>query len=147
LAAVPPEPDPLHVRLSDTERDEAAAYLREQMSEGRLTLYELEERLGKVYDARYRVDLAGLFDDLPSPVPAVPSPPPAVVQSGPPIRARHTPRRVDAIRSYVFVNTLCIAIWMMTGFGYFWPIWVLVPWGIVLLSKLAKGPGHGPAQH
>ena len=142
---MPPEPDPLHVRLSDSERDEAAAYLRQQMSDGRLTLYELEERLGKVYDARYRMDLAGLFDDLPSPTPAVPSSPPAVTTSGPPIRPRPQRGRIDAIRSYVFVNVLCIAIWMMTG-GPFWPIWVLVPWGIVLLAKLTKGPGHGPAQ-
>lgn len=24
-------------------------------------------------------------------------------------------------------SVVCVAIWALTGFGYFWPIWVLLP--------------------
>jgi 2TM domain len=34
--------------------------------------------------------------------------------------------------SYVLVNLLLIGIWAATGAGYFWPIWVLLGWGIGL---------------
>ena len=34
---------------------------------------------------------------------------------------------------YVMVNLLCMFIWALTDFGgYFWPIWVLGPWGFAL---------------
>jgi hypothetical protein len=33
---------------------------------------------------------------------------------------------------YVVVNVFLVVIWAVTGGGYFWPIWVLAPWGIGL---------------
>jgi 2TM domain len=49
-------------------------------------------------------------------------------------------KRVEAKRaftphlvSYVTVNAFLIAIWALTGFGYFWPVWVLAGWGIGLV--------------
>jgi hypothetical protein len=34
--------------------------------------------------------------------------------------------------SYVVVNLFLVAIWALTGMGYFWPAWVIVGWGIGL---------------
>jgi 2TM domain len=34
---------------------------------------------------------------------------------------------------YVVVNAFLIAVWAMTGAGYFWPAWVIAGWGIGLV--------------
>ena len=34
---------------------------------------------------------------------------------------------------YVVVNLFLIGLWAATGFGYFWPGWVLAGWGLLLL--------------
>jgi len=46
-------------------------------------------------------------------------------------------KRVEAKRAFRFhlalygaVNLLLIAIWAITGAGYFWPIWPILGWGI-----------------
>jgi hypothetical protein len=31
---------------------------------------------------------------------------------------------------YVIVNLFLVAIWALSGGGYFWPIWVMLGWGI-----------------
>src|SRR5262252_8395554 len=53
------------IRASDAEREQVAHILRTAMGEGRLTLDEGEERLGAVYQAVHRDDLARLTADLP----------------------------------------------------------------------------------
>jgi hypothetical protein len=70
------------IRISDADRERAAARLRQALAEGRITLDELEERLAVVYAARYAGDLLPPFADLPGddvvPVrPAAPAPPSA----------------------------------------------------------------------
>jgi hypothetical protein len=35
--------------------------------------------------------------------------------------------------TYVVVNALLIMVWVVTGAGYFWPIWVIGPWGVGLV--------------
>ena len=35
--------------------------------------------------------------------------------------------------AYVVINSFLIAIWAMTGAGYFWPVWVLAGWGAGLV--------------
>ncbi|MCP3855697.1 MAG: DUF1707 domain-containing protein [Actinomycetia bacterium] len=54
-----------HIRLSDAERREVIARLQEATDEGRLTILEFEDRVGLVWEARTRGDLAGIDDDLP----------------------------------------------------------------------------------
>lgn len=46
-------------------------------------------------------------------------------------------KRVEAKRGfgihfvvYLFVNALLVVIWLVTGMGYFWPIWPIAGWGI-----------------
>ena len=38
----------------------------------------------------------------------------------------------DAV-AYVVVNAFLIALWAVTGAGYFWPAWILAGWGIGLV--------------
>ena len=35
--------------------------------------------------------------------------------------------------AYVVVNAFLIAVWAVTGAGYFWPVWVLAGWGMGLV--------------
>jgi hypothetical protein len=32
--------------------------------------------------------------------------------------------------SYVVVNAFLVAVWALSGRGYFWPAWVMAAWGI-----------------
>jgi len=34
------------------------------------------------------------------------------------------------LAAYIVVNAFLIAVWAMTGGGYFWPAWVIASWGI-----------------
>jgi len=54
------------MRVSDAEREAAAAELREHFASGRLTQDELDERLTAVFAAKTRADLNAVFTDLPS---------------------------------------------------------------------------------
>jgi hypothetical protein len=54
-----------HLRMSDAEREQAAAELGEHYAEGRLTAEEHSERLDRIWAARTRAELAPVFSDLP----------------------------------------------------------------------------------
>lgn len=54
------------MRVSDAEREAAAAELQEHFASGRLTQDELDERLAAAFTAKTRGDLNALFADLPS---------------------------------------------------------------------------------
>ena len=53
------------MRVSDSERERVAQFLREQALEGRLDHEELEERLGGAYRAKTAGELQDLIEDLP----------------------------------------------------------------------------------
>ena len=62
-----PAPTPyLQERVSDVERTRVIDDLRHHCGEGTLTLDEFSDRVGQVYDARTRADLALVTRDLPS---------------------------------------------------------------------------------
>jgi len=54
-----------HLRMSDAERDRAAADLGEHYAQGRLTVDEHSERLDWIWAARTRGALGPIFADLP----------------------------------------------------------------------------------
>jgi hypothetical protein len=54
------------LRIADTDRDRAAAVLREAHAQGRITVDELDERLTSVYSAKTFADLAPVTRDLPA---------------------------------------------------------------------------------
>jgi hypothetical protein len=64
------------IRLSDAEREAAAADLGEHFAQGRLTADEHAERLEQVWAAKTRGEIAPIFRDLPSPYAAVSAPAP-----------------------------------------------------------------------
>jgi len=60
------------IRIGDADRDRLALQLREHFTAGRLTMDELDRRLGVVLEAEYADDAAAVFTDLPGP--GLPSP-------------------------------------------------------------------------
>ena len=122
-------PAPYEVLASDPERERVAEALREHAAAGRLDTDELEERLGATYGARLRADLLPLLTDLPTP-------------SAPRPRARR--RELPNIAPVIALAILLIAIWALTGAGYFWPIW---PIGAVALSTIKHRRGGCTSTH
>jgi hypothetical protein len=106
-------------RASDAERDAVVAELRAHAAEGRLTVEELDERITAALAALTRAELARLLDDLP--------------RRPRPVAEQRRDVREHA-RSYLTVMALLVAIWALTGAGYFWPIWPILGWGIGVLS-------------
>jgi Flp pilus assembly protein TadB len=54
-----------NIRVSDADRDAAAAQLREHYAQGRLTLDELNDRLDRAFASRTNLELAAVTSDLP----------------------------------------------------------------------------------
>jgi hypothetical protein len=88
--SVQPHPgDRPRLRISDADRERAAARLHEAMGEGRITMAELEDRLAVVYAARYAADLVPPLEDLPGePLDVMLPPPPLSTPVGPPLVLR-----------------------------------------------------------
>lgn len=80
-----------HLRMSDAEREQAAAELGEHYAQGRLGVEEHAERLDRIWAARTRGELAPIFSDLPGPVAAYAADRPAAVARA--ARASRPPRR------------------------------------------------------
>ncbi len=128
-------PDP-NLRAGDSDRDATIAELREAFAQGRLTQPEFDERLGQAQQARTYGELAHITADLPATAtPSVPTP----VPSGDVERRRGAKSVKAAWASWVGVSVLMVVIWgatwITTGGGatYFWPVWVIGPWGAGLL--------------
>jgi Domain of unknown function (DUF1707) len=112
----------LDLRASDHDRNRVVDELRTHAAEGRLTVEELEQRLQRALTARALGELAGLTRDLPD--------------RGSAAAPRRRSPRPD-VRIFVAVMVLLVAIWALTGAGYFWPVWPLVGWGFFVF-----GPRH-----
>jgi hypothetical protein len=115
------------LRASDAERERVAEHLRAAAGEGRLSADELEERLERAFGARTEGELTPLLADLPA---ATGPSPPAPARDR---RRRRGPDR-DHLRAYIAVNVMLVAIWALTGAGYFWPIWPILGWGVGLVA-------------
>jgi hypothetical protein len=139
-----PEP---HLRASDRDRTAVATALGEHMAAGRLTLAEYEERLTQVYETKTFGGLAALTAELP---PAPGTRAPASSAAGRPQPASHMGAcgasssrwggDGHAWEAWRRTAIIVISIWAITSlasweFLYFWPMWVLGPWGAVLLAQ------------
>jgi uncharacterized protein DUF1707 len=114
-------------RASDAERDAAADRLRAAAAEGRLDADELDERVGQVYAARTRGELATLTSDLPEPAAAPPPPEPAWKAEA--VRQR--------LAGFIIANVVCNGVWLATGADSdWWPKWVLLGTGIAVVAAL-----------
>jgi uncharacterized protein DUF1707/2TM domain-containing protein len=112
------------LRVSDAERHRVVMVLQEHCAQGRLTVDEFSERTGEALASRTHADLGRALRELP-PLP----PPPAPVR-----RLRTKAQRDFALHAttYLLVNVFLVILWLMGGHGYFWPVWVLVAWGLLL---------------
>jgi hypothetical protein len=124
------------MRIADSDRDRAAAQLRDYYAEGRLTSEELDERVTAALNARTAGDLRRLMSDLPSPAPAAsgPSAPPygASPWAG---RRRRGPRLLP-----ILLLLLVAAILLPGGWVFFALIKVfLLFWLLVAVAGLVAG--------
>jgi hypothetical protein len=140
-----PEP---HLRAADADRAAVAAQLGEQMSAGRLTVAEYDERLARAYAARTYGELDELTADLPRPAAQPPATAPATAGAGHGVPAcgwSGGPSRQTAWRNWAVTAVIVLTVWIATVIGSgelhaFWPIWVIGPWGAVLLAQtLGRG--------
>lgn len=125
------------LRIGHAERDRAIALLQEHTTAGRLDLEEFEERIEQVTRARTSADLAAVMADLP-PISAPAGGGSYIApvgisdtaangwEPGGAQRMGRRPRR-SGLGGWVSLSLLMVAIWAMAGFGYFWPVWVIVP--------------------
>ena len=141
-----PEP---HLRAADADRAAVATVLGQHMSAGRLTVDEYDDRLAQAYAAKTYGELDQLTADLPAAVPAPrPEPQPARTTPAGVAPHGHWPAGPHSWRSWLTTSLIVVAIWAATSlaaweFHYFWPIWVIGPWGVVLLAqKLTGGRGE-----
>jgi hypothetical protein len=144
-----PEP---HLRAADVDRAAVADVLGAHMSAGRLTVAEFDERLSRAYAAKTYGELDELTADLP---------PLEVEKAATPVPAQCRPTHPamkyadgsawaggwdhsHSWRSWLTTSLIVLTIWAATSlasweFHYFWPIWVIGPWGAVLLAQTLTG--------
>ena len=120
------------LRAADTDRQKIADQLKAALDEGRLSLHEYDDRVGRAYAARTYADLLVLVDDLPR-----------AGVSAAEVTARH---EADARRAARRMPTALVVLWTIwsalavvnlvvfvlvaisvDGHTYPWPIWMLVP--------------------
>jgi len=151
-----------HLRAADTDRSEVADVLGASLSTGRLSVEEYDERLGRAWSARTYGELAELTADLP-PVQVRPAAEPAArataapVACGPwwahgwsgglgPAAGANSLRAAWA--GWASTAAIVVTIWVVSlvatnGWVYPWPVWVIGPWGAVLLARALGGDRDG----
>jgi Domain of unknown function (DUF1707) len=134
---LPPMSEGSEFRVSDEQRERAAAEVREHYAAGRLNDDELSERLDAIYRARTEDELRALRKDLPV-LPATQ-------------RAEMVERRTQLQRQLLqrtgaalIPFGICTVIWIAAGAtGAFWPLWVAL---IALIPLVRNGWDlYGPA--
>jgi Domain of unknown function (DUF1707) len=151
-----------HLRAADTDRAAVATVLGQHMSAGRLTLDEFDERLTRAYAAKTFGELEELTADLPAvdggraPEPERPHAPATTTGCGTGAWSHgssghgswgHADDLRSAWRSWLTTALIVLTIWAATSlaaweFLYFWPVWVIGPWGAVLLARTLTGAGE-----
>ncbi len=122
------------MRAGDEDRDRTVSLIREAFAEGRLTNDEFQERMEQAQQARTFGALAALITDLP----AVSPPPSASTSSAVAAPADESNWR-KGWGSWLGVSVIVNVIWAATWIShpsqvpYYWPIWVMGPWGAVML--------------
>jgi hypothetical protein len=132
------------MRASDHDRQQVVDVLRTGLEDGRLTMEEYTERMGRAYQAVTYADLAPLSADLPAAGPPAPQPPAPELRAGLPVALRV----LWAIwLSVVLVNVVVWALVCVTTASliYPWPLWVAGPYGALLLAVSAAVRSCGRA--
>jgi len=115
------------------------------MAAGRLTMHEFDERSTVALDALTIGQLAKLLDDLPPVEEGVPEPEGLTfVQT-----------LVDARSNFAYasgwlaMSFVCPVLWGLTplphgALYWFWPLFVIAPWGAILLARTLTGTVRPP---
>jgi len=129
------------LRVSDQERDAAAAQLREHFAAGRISEDELNERVQSAYGARTQQQLDSLLFDLPA-LPASEQQLRAELVA----RRRHLQRRlIQESGGGLAIFFVCVVVWAANGTqGGFWPAWVALIFLIPLLRNGWRLYGPSP---
>lgn len=122
-----------HIRASDADRELVRDALAQAYADGRLTREEHDERLTAALSAKTLGELPPVVSDLMVPT-AVPTRRPRAEPHQQHLRV-YRRRRWIAVPGSATPFVICTAIWLFTTpGGYFWPMWVLFP---VLISVLS----------
>lgn len=135
------------MRASDADRDRVAAVLQEHTAQGRLTMEEFHERLDELHRSKTYGELARLTADLPDvdlrrrQVAKTSDAP--VAKKG-----QHAGMRA-AWAAWATASSINWVIWLIVSITsgeliYPWPLWVMGPWGAVLLVSSIFGSGGQP---
>ena len=139
------------MRAADQDRERVVRQLGEHLATGRLTMPEFDERVTAAYDAKTYGALDQLLRDLPREELARPTP--AAVSTA--STAQKRKKDAGAWASWIGASVIVLFIYLMTSLGsgeagYFWPMWVIGPWGLLLaigtLSERANAPRPGPSR-
>ncbi|MEU2251807.1 DUF1707 domain-containing protein [Nocardia xishanensis] len=123
-------------RASDAERDQIVRLLGRHMADGRIDLAEYDQRVARVYGTATRDDLQLVLADLPK------LSKDSAAQSNPRPRIPVW-QRIEG-GGWLGVSVLVLIIWAAISIGvgeftYFWPVWVIGPWGAVLAFRVLTG--------
>jgi hypothetical protein len=142
------------MRAADADRQQVAEQLRAALEEGRIDLAEFDERLRDAYAAKTYGDLDRLLTDLPNAAPVVPAPPRAVAPAATGQRDRLTSAWLGHVwgqwaKALVFFTLIWAFGSIFSGEPvFYWPVWIVGPWGLVLLVRTAGGLASGePRKH
>lgn len=131
-----------NTRASDGDRDKVASVLREHYAQGRLTVEEFDERLEQLYTSRTYGELATLTSDLPDvDLQGLSNASSRLPERGGRPGGRQASR--GALKSvwatWAVASGINWMVWFIVGatdgfdFPYPWPLWVMGPWGVMLL--------------
>ena len=145
-----PEP---HLLAADADRAAVVTRLDASLADGRLTLTEYEDRAARAHGARTYGELAELTADLPHPVqvPARTRPQRSAVHPSLHQSVHQALHRGawhgawdrdlrTAWTGWATTAVLVVGIWLVSVLAtgdllYPWPVWVVGPWGVVLLAR------------
>ncbi|MGW4844558.1 DUF1707 SHOCT-like domain-containing protein [Nocardia brasiliensis] len=121
-------------RASNAERDKVVRLLARHLEDGRIDLAEYDQRTAQVYATTTTDDLQLVLSDLPELAKETAG------QAGSRIPIW---QKIEGT-SWLGVSVLVLFIWAAISlsvgeFTYPWPIWVIVPWGAVLVFRMLTG--------
>ncbi|WP_327087691.1 DUF1707 domain-containing protein [Nonomuraea sp. NBC_01738] len=134
------------MRASDVDRDKVAAVLREHTAEGRITVDEFNERLEQLYKSKTYGELARLTQDLPDVDLRAPQQPARLTGAAPVPSAKMHQGMRAAWGAWAAASGINWVIWLIISltsgdFIYPWPLWVMGPWGVILMMSTIFGNG------
>ena len=137
FAAMPHDPrDPAHADLRSSERDRDAVLraLGEAYAEGRLDRDEHDERADRVQRSRTLGELPAVVADLLPRADLARRPAPGAAAPAADLLAeaerRYDRERRQAVWSAFSASLVCLVVWLVTGYGFFWPAFVILGTGL-----------------